>query len=98
MSLTKEEVEHIALLARLNLSEEEKERYRGQLSSILEHVAQLQELDTANVKPMSSVLAEALALRADIPGESLTQEKLTANAPDAADNQFKVPPVLDNEG
>ena len=63
MSLTREEVEHIAHLARLQLSEEEKERYRLQLSSILEHVAKLQALDTEDIQPMGSLVAERSRLR-----------------------------------
>jgi len=98
MRLTREEVEHIALLARLKLSEEEKERYREQLSSILDHVAQLQELDTADVHPLSSVLAEAMPLREDLPRDSLTQGELLKNAPDKAQEQFRVPPILDEGG
>ncbi|MEK6223075.1 MAG: Asp-tRNA(Asn)/Glu-tRNA(Gln) amidotransferase subunit GatC, partial [Chloroflexota bacterium] len=62
MSLSREEVEHIALLARLQLSDEEKERYRVQLSSILEHVAKLQDLDTKNVLPLSNVIAKQTLL------------------------------------
>ena len=71
MSLTLKEVEHIALLARLQLSEEEKKRYQKQLSSILEHVAQLQELDTSNVAPLNSVIAEKMTTQEDQVKESL---------------------------
>jgi aspartyl-tRNA(Asn)/glutamyl-tRNA(Gln) amidotransferase subunit C len=98
MRLTREEVEHIALLARLKLSEEEQERYREQLSSILDHVAQLQELDTAEVAPLNSVLAEAMPLREDQPGESLTPNELLKNAPGKTQDQFRVPPILDEGG
>lgn len=95
MSLTLEEVEHIALLARLKLSEEEKKRYQQQLSSILDHIAQLQELDTSDVLPLSSVIAEKMSMRVDEPGVSLTPDDLIQNAPQSEDNQFRVPPVLD---
>jgi aspartyl-tRNA(Asn)/glutamyl-tRNA(Gln) amidotransferase subunit C len=57
MPLTREEVEHIAQLARLELTEDEKARYREQLSAILDYVAKLQELDTSEVPPMSAVFA-----------------------------------------
>ncbi len=97
MRLTIEEVQHIALLARLKLSEEELERYRQQLSSILDHIAQLQELDTTDVPPLSSVIAEKMRLRADQPGECLTPEDLLKNAPSSEKNQFSVPPVLDRD-
>ncbi len=95
MLLTKEEVEHIAKLARLNLSDEEKERYREQLSSILEHVTRLQSLDTEDVAPLTSVLAKEMPLREDIPLEGLSLKEVMKNAPDVRANQFKVPPILD---
>ena len=57
MALSRKEVEHIAMLARLKLSEEEIERYRKQLSSILEHFARLQTLDTTEVPPLSSAVS-----------------------------------------
>ncbi len=94
MGLTFEEVEHIALLARLDLSLEEKQRYQQQLSDILEHVAQLQKLDTKNVVSTSSHLPPRARLRADIPKEGLSQERALENAPDFEADQFKVPPVL----
>lgn len=95
MSLTIEEVKHIANLARLELSDAELELYRLQLSSILDHVAQLSELDTSDVEPLTSVLAEQSVLRADEPGEALPLDKLLGNAPDTDRDQFKVPPILD---
>jgi len=94
MGLTFEEVEHIALLARLDLSLEEKQRYQQQLSDILEYVAQLQKLDTKNVVSTSSHLPPRARLRADIPKEGLSQERALENAPDFEADQFKVPPVL----
>ncbi len=97
MSLSREEVEHIALLARLNLSEEELERYRQQLSSILDHFAKLQSLDTDDVPGLSSVLAESLTLRTDQAGRSLETQEVLANAPAQAADQFRVPPVLEND-
>lgn len=95
MSLTLQEVEHIANLARLELTPEEKERYRQQLSAILAHVAQLQNLDTAAIPPTSSVLFTESLLRPDVPRPPLTLEQLFRNAPDAAQDQFRVPPVLE---
>jgi aspartyl-tRNA(Asn)/glutamyl-tRNA(Gln) amidotransferase subunit C len=96
MSLSREDVEHIAQLARLHLTEEEKERYREQLSNILNHISKLQELDTSNVQPMSSVVVEQSRLREDEPGPTMPRQDLLGNAPDVADDQFRVPPVLDN--
>ena len=95
MSLTLDEVKHIAHLARLELSAEELELYRQQLSSILAHVAQLSGLDTTDVLPLTSVIAEKSKLRPDEPGEALSLDKLLSNAPDTANGQFKVPPILD---
>lgn len=93
MSLTKAEVEHIANLARLELSEEEKERYRDQLSAILEYAARLQALDTSTIPPTASVLAQAGVLRADLPAAGLTPDELLRNAPNSEKRQFRVPPV-----
>lgn len=95
MSLTFKEVEHIAMLARLDLSLEEKQRYQQQLSDILEYVAQLQKLDTGNILPTSSHLPPQSQLRADVPIEGLSQERALENAPDLEADQFKVPPVLE---
>lgn len=95
MPLSKEDVEHIALLARLHLSEEEKERYRGQLSDILDHVGKLQQLDTKDVPAMSSVVVQQSRLREDVPEPAMPRADLLANAPEVTDEQFRVPPVLD---
>ena len=94
MTLSLKEVDHIALLARLDLSQEEKERYQQQLSAILDHVAQLQKLDTSHIEPTSSVLPPRSRLREDEPGESLTTQQVLKNAPAAEKDQFRVPPVL----
>ena len=95
MSLTFEEVEHIALLARLDLSLEEKQRYQQQISDILEYVAQLQKLDTRDILPISSHLPPQSRLRADVPREGLSQDRALENAPDLEADQFKVPPVFE---
>ncbi len=95
MALSIEEVEHIAALARLKLSAEEKERYREQLSDILEYAARLQALDTSGIPPTSSVLPPQSALRADAARPGLPLEGLLRNAPDSEGRQFRVPPVLD---
>ncbi len=95
MSLTKEEVEHIAELARLELTEEEKTLYREQLSEILDHVARLQALDTSRIPPTSTVLAKRSPLRPDVAAAGLSTEEALKNAPNAEQKQFRVPPVLD---
>lgn len=95
MILTLEEVEHIAGLARLALTSEEKARYREQLSAILEYAARLQSLDTTDIPPTSSVLPARSVLRADLPRPGLSPETLLKNAPQAEEDQFRVPPILD---
>ena len=71
MTLTLSEVEHIAQLARLELTDEEKELYRQQLSAILEYAARLQKLDTSQIPPTSSVLPPRSVLRPDVAAPSL---------------------------
>jgi aspartyl-tRNA(Asn)/glutamyl-tRNA(Gln) amidotransferase subunit C len=95
MPLTLQEVEHIAHLARLELTEEEKVRYREQLSAILDHVAQLQKLDTASIPPTAGMFQAASPLRPDLPRPSLPREVLLQNAPGQQDGQFKIPPVFE---
>ena len=94
MSLKLEEVEYIAKLAHLDLSEEEKARYRGQLSDILDHIAMLNKLDTSGISPMANAVEGASPLRADKAREPLGRDALLKNAPDSEDGQFKVPAVF----
>ena len=93
MSLTKREVEHIAELARLELTEAEKDRYREQLSAILEYAARLQSLDTSQIPPTSTVLAQRSPLRRDAAEIGLNVDEVLKNAPQTGKNQFRVPPV-----
>jgi aspartyl-tRNA(Asn)/glutamyl-tRNA(Gln) amidotransferase subunit C len=95
MVLTVEEVDHIAKLARLNLSEEEKSRYREQLSQILEYAGRLQELDTEDISPTFRVLQIQSRLREDESRSGLATQDLLRNAPDTESNQFRVPPILE---
>jgi aspartyl-tRNA(Asn)/glutamyl-tRNA(Gln) amidotransferase subunit C len=95
MSLTQNEVIHIAKLARLELSAAEIERYQHQLSSILEYADRLKEVDTGKIPPTSSVLPARSRFREDIPAVSLPVEKLMQNAPLSENDQFKVPPALE---
>jgi aspartyl-tRNA(Asn)/glutamyl-tRNA(Gln) amidotransferase subunit C len=97
MSLSIEEVEHIAILARLELTPEEKARYREQLSAILDHVAMLQKLDTADVPPTASPVQPASGshLRADAARSGLPTPALLANAPEQDQDQFRIPPVFE---
>jgi aspartyl-tRNA(Asn)/glutamyl-tRNA(Gln) amidotransferase subunit C len=95
MTLNIEEVEHIAELARLQLSPEEKALYREQLSDILEYAARLQNVETAGVQPTASVSLSRGALREDIPKSGLSPKSLLGNAPQTTEGQFRVPPVLE---
>ena len=95
MTLSPQEVDHIANLARLQLSDDEKNHYREQLSAILDYVARLQELDTTAIEPTSSVLPPRSVLREDIIRPSLPTDELLKNASETENHQFRVPPVLD---
>lgn len=95
MTLTIEEVEHIANLARLDLTDEEKTRFSRQLSAILDYITQLQELATQDIPPTSGVQPERAPLRPDEPRPGLDLESLLANAPRVEAEQFRVPPVLE---
>ncbi len=97
MELTHEEVRHIAELAKLELTDEEIERYAGQLSAILGYFQRLEELDTSHIAPTASVLPLRNVMREDVPGAALSPEQVIANAPDAEDNQFRVSAVLGEE-
>ncbi len=93
MVLTREEVEHIADLARLALTDEEKERFRQQLSAVLEYAARLQELDTEAIPPTATVLPLRNVMRPDEPRPLAPREDILANAPEAEEACFKVPAI-----
>jgi aspartyl-tRNA(Asn)/glutamyl-tRNA(Gln) amidotransferase subunit C len=95
MSLSLAEVEHIAELARLELSEKEKERFGEQLSAILDYAARLRELDTSGIPPTSSLLPAGNVLRPDQSRPGLPFDALMRNAPQVQDRQFRVPKILD---
>jgi len=95
MKLTREQVIHIAELARLALTEEEIALYQEQLSSILKYAERLQTLDTANIPPTATVLPTRNVIRADEPHPSMTRDKILDNAPDAQDGCFRVQAVLE---
>ena len=89
------DVEHIAKLARLKLSEQEIERYQRELSAILEYVDQLNELDTDNVEPTAHPLPVHTVLREDEIAPSYEPDKALQNAPQRGGSFFAVPKVLD---
>jgi aspartyl-tRNA(Asn)/glutamyl-tRNA(Gln) amidotransferase subunit C len=90
--LSREQVLHVARLARLELSEDEVERFAGELSKVLDHIGTIAELgDLADVAPTSHVVALENVLRADEPRPSWPRDVMLENAPDAADGGFRVP-------
>lgn len=95
MSITIKDVEHVANLARLELSEQEKEQFNGQLNAILKYAEKLNELNTDDVEPTSHVLPVYNVMRDDVVKPSVSNETALRNAPDEDDGQFKVPAVLE---
>lgn len=95
MTLSREEVDHVAMLARLGLEPEERERMRVQLSSIMEHIDRLRELDTEAIPPTAQVIALQNVMRDDTVRPSLPLVDVLRNAPQHEDGMFKVNAVLD---
>ena len=89
--IDREQVLHVAKLARLRLTDEEVEKMSGELSTILSAIEQIGELDLDGVEPTSHVVDLENVLRADEPRPSLPRERALANAPDASDEGFRVP-------
>lgn len=90
MSLTIADVDHVASLARLGLTPEEREQMREQLSTILEHIALLNELDTEAIPPTAQVIALTNVMRDDEVRPSLPVEAVLANAPRRSGDYFEV--------
>lgn len=97
MKISRAEVEHIADLARLELSEAEIERLQSDLSQILEYVEQLNELDTSNVSPTAHVVAKGDLLREDSTRPSWPGEDILSNAPQSQDGYFRVLAIFSRE-
>ena len=93
MSISRDQVLHVARLARLDLSDEEVERLTAELGAILDAVSKVSELDLDDVPPTSHPLALVNAWAEDVPHECLTVDKAFANAPDRDDDHFRVPPA-----
>ena len=89
------DVDHVALLARLALSDEERAQLRQQLPVILEHAAKVSEVAAEDVPPTAYSIPRVNVLRDDEPRESLSQEDALANAPAQEDGRFKIPRVLE---
>jgi len=89
--IDRDQVLHVARLARLHLTDEEVERMTAELGDILEHIEVIQALDLDGVEPTSHVAALENVLRPDEPRESWNRERLLEGAPDASDDGFRVP-------
>lgn len=94
MKISRKDVEHVALLARLRLSEEEIELYTGQMDSILEYAAKLEQIDTSKVEPTAHAVQLFNVLREDEVKLSMNQDKVLANAPEGEDGFFRVPKIV----
>ena len=95
MALTREEVRHIALLARLELSPEEEMQFTDQLDHILQHFEKLAALDTAAVEPTAHVADVTMAYRDDVVSNPPAPEEFRANAPARDGDFFKVPKIIE---
>lgn len=93
--ISKEQVKHVAHLARLAITEEEAEMFTSQLDAIITFAEQLNELDTSNVEPTSHVLNMKNVMREDVPEPGLPREEVLKNAPDHKDGQVRVPSILE---
>jgi len=89
------DIEHVARLARLQLSDEEKERLRVQLGVILDHAARVQEVAAEDVPPTSYAVPRSNVFRPDEPEPCLSHEDAMAGAPEAESDRFKVPRVVE---
>ena len=95
--ITRQEVEHVARLARLALSPEEMERMRVELDGILGYIAKLNRLDTADVPPTSHAVPLTSVMRDDDPRPSFPREAMLQNAPDRSGELFRVPRIIEGE-
>jgi aspartyl-tRNA(Asn)/glutamyl-tRNA(Gln) amidotransferase subunit C len=95
MKISREDIEHIALLARLSLTEEEKDLFGSQLSSILGYMEKLNELDTKDIQPTSHVLPLNNVMRDDAPVPSIPREAALINSPSHTEKFFRVPKIIE---
>lgn len=96
MEISREDVAHVAKLARLEVNEEEQATFARQLSAILTYIDQLKQVDTAGVEPTATVLPTDNVFRDDVVRASLPREQALANAPDQVDGFFRVPKILED--
>jgi aspartyl-tRNA(Asn)/glutamyl-tRNA(Gln) amidotransferase subunit C len=95
MEISKQEVEKVAKLARLEITEAEKTAFAKQLSQILTHVETLKQYDTKGIEPTATVLGQVNVFRDDVVRPSLPVEKALANAPDREADGFSVPKIIE---
>lgn len=95
MSITRTEIEHVARLARLNLSETEKDLFTSQMGAILTYVETLNSLDTEGIVPTAHAVPVENAFRDDVAQPSIGIDRALANAPARAETCFRVPPVIE---
>jgi aspartyl-tRNA(Asn)/glutamyl-tRNA(Gln) amidotransferase subunit C len=95
MKINRKDVEHVALLSRLELSETELDKYTGQLDAILEYIDVLNQVDTTGVQPMAHVLELKNVTRPDVVKPSLPQDQALLNAPEPENGFFKVPKIME---
>jgi aspartyl-tRNA(Asn)/glutamyl-tRNA(Gln) amidotransferase subunit C len=96
VQISKQEVEHVARLARLELTEAEQDAFSRQLSSILAYMAQLDSVDIAGVEPTATVVGQTNVFREDEVRPSLSVEKALANAPETEESHFVVPRIIED--
>ncbi len=94
--ISREEVQHVARLARLHLTDEEAERMREQLDAILAYIDKLRELDVEGVEPTAHAVPLVNVMRDDVLVPCLPQEQALANAPDRAGEFFRVPRIIED--
>jgi len=95
MAIDEKQVRHIALLARVTLTDEEIKLFSHQLDDILQYIEKLGEIDTENVEPMTNALTHFNVMREDEPAASLDPMEAVANAPSRQDAFYKVPKVVE---
>ena len=96
MPLDRSAVDHVARLARLDLTDEERDRMQKELTGILEHAEKIQSLDLEGIPPTSHALPLSNVMRADEVRPSLPPEEALANAPAAEDGRFRVPRIIED--
>ena len=95
MEFTRDQIDYVAHLALIELSDEEREAFGSQLARVLAYMDKLDELDTSGVQPMRHAIDQRDVWRQDVVGESLPREEALQNAPESAEGCFKVPRIIE---